>query len=263
MAKEYKIFDGTTWVSPCDQEIRMLMPDGVTWRLIDPINEDVKYFDGVSWKPMICVDPVLCPNCVASDVTIGSQIWTKCNADISKYRDGTDIPEVSDPTTWINLTTGAWCYYNNDSANGPKYGKLYNWYAVAGIWDAASLSNPALRKEFAPAGYHVPSDTEWSTLRTYLGGVAAAGIKIKEAGLCHWSPPNTGATNSSGFTGLPGGIFNYQGVHFDLGLNGYWWTSTQSTGGYAWNYPVDYWFGNLNRSSSKMTNGFSVRFIKD
>lgn len=80
-------------------------------------------------------------------VTICNQTWTKSNLNVSKYSDGTPIPQVTDPIAWQNLTTGAWCYNNNDTANGVVYGKLYNWYAVAGIYDAASASNPALRKK--------------------------------------------------------------------------------------------------------------------
>lgn len=100
-------------------------------------------------------------------ITIGTQIWSNTNLDVTTYRDGTPIPQVTDPTAWVNLTTGAWCYYNNDPANGAIYGKLYNWYAVAGIHDAASLNDPSLRKQLAPQGWHIPTDAEWTTLTDF------------------------------------------------------------------------------------------------
>lgn len=163
-------------------------------------------------------------------VTIGAQTWMLKNLDVNSYSDGTTIPEVTDPTAWSNLTTGAWCYFSNNPNNNTEYGKLYNWYAVAGIYDSASFTNPSLRKQLAPAGYHVPSKTEWVTLSTFLGGDAVAGAKMKEAGTTHWNSPNTGSTNSSGFTGLPGGNReNYDGVFYNLGKYGGWWGSTQGT----------------------------------
>jgi uncharacterized protein (TIGR02145 family) len=129
-------------------------------------------------------------------VTICSQVWATKNLDVTTYSDGTVIPQVTDPTAWESLTTGAWCYYNNDPANGAVYGKLYNWYAVAGIYDAASLANESLRKILAPTGWHIPSDAEWTTLITFLGGPAAAGGKMKEAGICHWEYPNISKSNT-------------------------------------------------------------------
>lgn len=96
-------------------------------------------------------------------VTICKQVWATKNLDVTTYMDGTPIPQVTDPTAWANLTTGAWCYYNNLAASNATYGKLYNWYAVAGIYDAASLANPTLRKKLAPTGWHIPTDAEWTT----------------------------------------------------------------------------------------------------
>ena len=94
---------------------------------------------------------------ISPTVKIGTQVWMTKNLNVSRYSDGTPIPQVTDPTQWEGLATGAWCYYNNDAANGITYGKLYNWYAVAGIYDAASLANPVLRKKLAPVGYHIPN----------------------------------------------------------------------------------------------------------
>jgi len=158
----------------------------------------------------------------SDDVTIGSQIWTRCNLGITTYRNGEVIPQVTDPTQWSNLTTGAWCYYNNDPSTEPKYGKLYNWYAV---------NDP---RGIAPTGYHVPSDTEWTVLTDYLGGESVAGGKMKKAGTAYWNAPNTDATNSSGFTGLPGGDRSNNGVYSTIGYNGSWWSSSEDNTNYAW-----------------------------
>lgn len=250
-AKNYKVFDGTTWVSPCDQEVRMLMPDGVTWRLIDPANEDVKYFDGTTWKPMICVDPSLCPNCVPGDVTIATQTWTRCNASITTYNNGDVIPEVSDPTAWAGLTTGAWCHVNNDPTNEPIYGRLYNWYAI---------NDP---RGFAPPGYHVPTSVEWNLLINSQGGSAIAGGKLKESLYCHWYLPNTLATNLSGFTALPGGERVSNGAFSAPGILGLWWSATPYNSADAESFKMVYNSTLVSTGHFTKKNGHSVRFIKD
>jgi uncharacterized protein (TIGR02145 family) len=197
------------------------------------------------------------------NVTIGTQVWTNKNLDISTYRDGTPIPQVTDPSQWENLTTGAWCYYNNDEANGAIYGKLYNWYAVAGIYDVSSLNDTTLRKQFAPVGWHVPSDLEWTTLTTFLGGESVAGGKMKETGTTHWISPNTDATNTSGFTGLPGNNREFNGSFLPIGNYGFWWSSSVDDTTNAWNYILNYYIGNVIRDYYYKTYGLSVRLIKD
>ena len=198
------------------------------------------------------------------NVTIGTQIWTNKNLDISTYRDGTPIPQITNPDEWSSLTTGAWCYYNNDPANGEVYGKLYNWYAVAGIYDAASLNDPSLRKQLAPIGWHVPSDAEWTVVTDFLGGESIAGGKMKETGTNHWTSPNTGTTNTSGFTGLPGGYyFNYSSQFTNILDFGYWWSSSELGTDFAWYRNLYYNFGNAYRSNGNKTFGLSVRLIKD
>jgi len=194
-------------------------------------------------------------------VTIGTQVWMSKNLDVTTYRDGTPIPQVTDPTEWANLTTGAWCYYNNDPANGAIYGKLYNWYAVAGIYDVASLNDPTLRKQFAPIGWHVPNGDEWWTLTSLLGGQSVAGGKMKEIGTNHWNSPNIGATNESGFTALPSGnrvgSFNY------LGHINYWWIWSDYGNGSAWYFSI---FSDQSVTFNGVTDkivGLTVRLIKD
>src|SRR5450759_1177427 len=168
-------------------------------------------------------------------VTICTQVWMLKNLDVSTYRNGDLIPKVTDPTAWSALTTGAWCWYNNDSAtNASTYGKLYNWYAV---------NDP---RGLAPTGWHVPSDAEWTTLSTCLGGNAVAGGAMKETGTTHWTSPNTGATNSSGFTGLPGGYRNNDGSFNNVGNFGYWWSSTELNTTDAWYRNLYYNGGNIS-----------------
>jgi uncharacterized protein (TIGR02145 family) len=197
-------------------------------------------------------------------LTIGQQTWTQQNLKVSRYQDGTLIPQVTDPTAWANLTTGAWCYYNNDATTGATYGKLYNWYAVAGIYDAASLATPSLRKQLVPTGWHVPNKSEWTVLSSFLGGQTLAGGKMKETGTTHWLSPNSGATDSVGFTGLPGGWRNNTVGAFDLfGSNGYWWSSTESTSNTAYFCSLYYLSSNAGINSAVKNYGYSVRCVRD
>jgi uncharacterized protein (TIGR02145 family) len=201
--------------------------------------------------------------------------FTKQNLNVSKYSDGTPIPQVTDPTAWQNLTTGAWCYYNNDPANGAVYGKLYNWYAVAGIYDAASASNPALRKKLAPVGWHIPTDGEWSNLINCLDPNAdggnnfnTAGGKMKttgtiQAGTGLWQEPNTDATNESGFSGLPAGFRYFNGSFYYIGYFGFWWSSSESNAANAWIRDLDFGYGNAFRNTSSKNYGFSLRCLRD
>jgi uncharacterized protein (TIGR02145 family) len=202
--------------------------------------------------------------------------FTKQNLNVSKYSDGTPIPQVTDPTAWQNLTTGAWCYYNNDPANGAVYGKLYNWYAVAGIYDTASAANPALRKKLAPAGWHVPTDSEWSNLINCLDPNAdggdnfnnVAGGKMKstgtlQAGTGLWQNPNTDATNASGFTGIPAGYRNSDGPFNDIGIIGVWWSSSENSTTGAWDRYLYYDYGLAARDLNDKRNGYSVRCVRD
>ncbi|WP_396164886.1 fibrobacter succinogenes major paralogous domain-containing protein [Flavobacterium sp.] len=202
------------------------------------------------------------------NVTIGSQIWSTTNLDVTTYRDGTPIPQVTNPNTWANLTTGAWCYYNNNSANGTTYGKLYNWYAVAGIHDN-DPNTP--NKTLAPLGWHIPSDTEWSTLINNLDPTAnggqvypnIAGGKMKSTGTTLWVSPNTGATNVSGFTGLPGGTFGGNNTFYGINTNGNWWSSSEINGSDAWYRYINYDNTNAARHFANKTFGHSVRCVRD
>lgn len=183
--------------------------------------------------------------------TICSQIWMDRNLSVSTYRNGDPIPLVTNSSTWASLTTGAYCYYNNDPATEIVYGKLYNWYAI---------NDP---RGLAPTGWHVPSSAEWGVLETCLGGSSVAGGKLKETGTSHWSIPNTGATNSSGFTALPGGHRTDFGTFGDMGTTGRWWGSsqfspTQGLGGAVWHNNTVF-----NAIGYSKGGGFNVRCVKD
>jgi uncharacterized protein (TIGR02145 family) len=208
------------------------------------------------------VRPVPLPIASLPNVTIGTQVWQSTNLNVATYRDGTPIPQVTDPTAWANLTTGAWCYYNNTIANDTTYGKLYNWYAVAGIHDN-DPNTP--NKILAPEGWHVPTDAEWTKLTTFLGGDNVAGGKMKATGTSLWLSPNTGATNSSSFTGLPAGCRLYGGTFGNGGAYCDWWSSSESEGSTtsALNRYLGYGNGNAWRGSRNKGNGFSVRCLRD
>lgn len=150
----------------------------------------------------------------SSVVKICNQTWMTRNWDGTTFRNGDTIPEITDDTAWAALTTPGWRYYDNDPANGAIYGKLYNWYAV---------SDP---RGFAPFGWRVPTSSDLLNIQTCLG--LDAGGKMKETGTTHWLTPNTGATNESGFTALPGGITQDPGGGFsDINFAGAWWSQTQ------------------------------------
>jgi uncharacterized protein (TIGR02145 family) len=185
------------------------------------------------------------------EVKIGNQIWMKKNLETDHYRNGDLIPQITDPTEWNQTATGAWCYYNNDPVTGAVYGKLYNWHAV---------NDP---RGLAPTGWHVAFQNEWEVLFDYLGGDTLAGGKLKEAGTTHWTAPNTGATNVTGFTALPGGARSYNGSFANLGLWGTWWTATDGD-----EFSAKY-VGMFNDdkaaavSADRKAKGFSIRCIKD
>jgi uncharacterized protein (TIGR02145 family) len=187
-----------------------------------------------------------------TSVKICDQIWMDKNLDVDRYRNGDLIPKVTDPTAWEALTTGAYCYFNNDSATyAATYGKLYNWYAV---------NDP---RGLAPAGWHIPSDEEWDSMETCLGGVTVAGGEMKETGTIHWQSPNAGATNSSGFTALPGSERNYDGAFNVIGFFGHWWSSTQFNTTNAWIHRLSYGDAEIFRFNERKRFGLSVRCLRD
>ncbi len=186
-------------------------------------------------------------------ITIGTQTWMVENLKTTKYRDGSSIPNVTDGNTWTGLTSGAYCDYNNLSSNSSVYGRLYNWYTVK---DSRNV---------APLGWHVPTDAEWTILSDYLGGLDISGGKIKEIGTSHWNSPNTGATNQSGFSALPGGNRNYDGQFVGINNASNWLSTTEFNIDSAW-YRNCASFGNYiwrGYANGYKTGGLSIRCIKD
>jgi len=188
-------------------------------------------------------------------IQIGKQCWTKSNLIASKYRNGDNIPSGLSSSAWQNTTSGAYAIYNNDTVNDGLYGKLYNHYAVT---DSRGL---------CPTGWHVPSDVEWTTLENQLGGASVAGGALKSTAIQPasggWYSPNTGATNSSGFTALPGGLRDLNGDFGNMANIGYWWSSSVWSGSNAWTRSM-YYDDILNfRYDFYPTNGFSIRCLRD
>ncbi len=181
----------------------------------------------------------------------------KCNLLVAQdfsgthFRNGDLIPYLENAEEWKKATENkqpAWCYYNNDPANGPKYGKLYNWYAVA---DSRGL---------CPVGWHVPSDDEWTELTNALGGAVVAGNKLKSSS--GWTNNGNG-NNSISFNGLPGGFRNYDGVFYDGVFYGYWWSSSEHSTSSAWSRCLTQYSGGADRKGIIKRSGFSVRCLRD
>lgn len=194
-------------------------------------------------------------------ISIGTQTWSTKNLDVAKYRNGDPIPQVTDPTQWANLTTGAWCWYNNDSASyAATYGRLYNWYAV---------NDP---RGLAPQGWRIPTEGDWNRLVKFIDSGAdttcqncvqssAAGGAMKST--TGWDAPNTGANNSSGFASLPGGYRSSAGTFLDVRLRGVWWCADEFDITLAWYRRLYYDNAVVYRNFFNKISGFSVRVIRD
>jgi uncharacterized protein (TIGR02145 family) len=197
---------------------------------------------------------------VYNTVTIGTQTWMVENLKTTKYNDGTAIPNITVDALWA-VFTGAYCDYSNTPANSITYGRLYNWYAVDNNVATKVASNGG--KNVCPSGWHVPSDAEWTTLTTFLGGESVAGGKLKETGTTHWWTPNTGATNETGFTALAGGYRSNNGSFLNIRMDGIWWCSTEYDLTYAYYRYMRYNYSSVARGSSFKQAGWSVRCLKD
>jgi len=237
------------WCSDCDSSGQLQVFNGIRWVGMTP---------GEAKTPIIVTPPA-----PIETVTIGNQVWMVKNLSVDRYRNGDPIPQVTNAVAWGSLTTGAWCWYNNDSATyAEKYGRLYNWYAV---------NDP---RGLAPVGYRVASNSDWSKLTKFLSPTAdttctncfpssTAGGALKDAGIINWASPNTGGTNVTGFTALPGGDRNSAGVFNYVRSYGSFWTSTSFQ-------PSTALFRYLFSGSASIANnfddkrvGYSVRCIKE
>jgi uncharacterized protein (TIGR02145 family) len=187
-------------------------------------------------------------------VQIGTQCWTQSNLKVSKYRNGDNIPTGLSNIAWQNTTAGSYAIYDNNPVNDGLYGKLYNHYAV--------MDNRGL----CPTGWHVPTDGEWTTLGTFLGGSSVAGGALKSTATQPtpggWNWPNTGATNSSGFSAGPGGLHSGSGGIGGVGYAGGWWSSSLS-GTDAWRRYLYCYNGIIDRDDDARAYGFSVRCLRD
>ena len=201
-------------------------------------------------------------------IQIGNQVWMSENLKATHYRNGHPIPLTPDPDLWMQKITGGRCAYDNDESNVDTYGYLYNWHAIKD------------QRGICPEGFHVPRDDEWTELEDYLGGWIVANGKMKECteGSCpeseYWNSPNTGATNESGFTALPGGYRAAEpindGGYYNMGYHGYFWSSTEAR---WWDPPYYYpaqnaWGRRMKYSTAEMNygiyykrNGMSVRCV--
>jgi len=187
-------------------------------------------------------------------VTIGTQVWMVENLKVTHYRNGDSIPNVTNNFQWNNILTGAYRDYDDKPSNNITYGRLYNFYTIIDS------------RQLCPAGWHVPTDAEWRILRELFGGINAGG-SLKEAGTDHWLNPNTGATNVSGFTALPGGLFEIipDNKFKDIEVRGIWWSSTEIKPYYAAFWAMLYndpFMASSNEGRIENT-GLSIRCLKD
>ncbi len=184
---------------------------------------------------------------VYQTVRIGNQVWMKENLKVSKYKNGDNVPTGLSGGVWQSTTSGAFGVYNNYNGNNVTYGKLYNWYAVK---DSRGL---------CPNGWHVPSKNEWIVLTSYLGGTSIAGGKMRLVSAL-WKSPNAGASNESGFSGLPGGYLNDVGAANLEGDYGYWWYFDNNAY-YGYTSSFDSNFNHISGDNKQF--GYSVRCLKD
>ena len=176
------------------------------------------------------------------------------NLNVNHFQNGEIIPEAKTEEEWAKARVEnrpVWCFYDNDISNGGKYCKLYNWYAV---------NDP---RGLAPKGWHVPTNFEWTVLTDYLaanGHSGAEGKALKSTS--GWNNSGNG-TDNYGWLGLPGGNrYDYGNFH-DIGVFGYWWSSSERDPSNAWTRTLEYGTGRLSRNYGHKKNGFSVRCLRD
>jgi len=208
--------------------------------------DEMEMYNGTIWKNMAGNAACVIPE--PASVTICNQVWMMKNLDVVTYRNGDTIPRI---TTWPP-PIGGWTWVNDDSAAyAATYGRLYNWSAV---------NDP---RGLAPVGWHIATDSEWTVLANCLGGDTVAGGKMKETGVAHWGIPNTGATNSSGFTGRPAGYRKSDGAYDKVTVIGFWWTATSWDASNALFHNLNYNNINLGGSFVRKISCLSVRCVRD
>ena len=203
---------------------------------------------------------------VYGTVKIGSQTWMGSNLKVGYYFDGTKIPLVEITSEWnsLGINDRAYCWYNNDADLGDTYGALYNWAAAMKGEESSDL-NPSGVQGVCPDGWHLPSIPEWDILVEYLGGLNIAGGELKEAGNEYWNNPNTGATNSTFFSALPGGYRNSIGSFTDVQNLTNFWGSTRFdvSSAYYVNLTSYNSYIDIQPEEYNLNRGYSVRCVKD
>ncbi len=185
-------------------------------------------------------------------VKIGNDTWMVKNLDVVTYRNGDTIPETREVKAWLTTTNGGWCVYNNDTSYLDDLGRIYNWHAI---------NDP---RNIAPEGWHVATNNEWQALINTLGGVDSAGATLKDVGFTYWAPPNTGATNSTGFTAYAGGYRSETDGSFkDLGGFGFWWLNSEGSPGYAYTMSLSTITEKAYTGENLKSFGAYVRCVKD
>lgn len=192
------------------------------------------------------------PGAHYESVQIGKDTWMVKNLDVVTYRNGDPIKQMGEVKEWLSANSGGWCVYNNDTSHLEDLGRIYNWHAV---------NDP---RNIAPEGWHVATNSEWQALINTLGGVDSAGAKLKEVGFTHWAPPNTGATNSTGFSAYAGGYRSEaDGTFKDIGGFGFWWLNSSSTAGYAYTMHLSTITEKAYSGENLKNFGAYVRCVKD
>ena len=194
-------------------------------------------------------------------IVIGTQEWMAENLNTSVYQNGDTIVNVIEGSEWNTLTTGAWCFYNNDSQYDCPYGKLYNWHAVN---DSRNV---------CPAGWHVPSDDEWNILVGYIDPAynpsisgeqsPFVGKELKSLGMSYWMGLNIASTNDRGFSALPGAYRSFSGLFNDIESTGIWWSSTPVDSTDAWYRLLSHTSDGIQRDDGESRNGLAVRCVRD
>jgi uncharacterized protein (TIGR02145 family) len=214
----------------------------ISFTTTNPNKSTILFNPGLSYGSVTDID-----NNFYKTIAIGSQTWMAENLKTTRYNDGTGLEYVPIDKIWADSVLAGYCWYNNDSV---VYGAIYNWTAI-------SSGN------LCPSGWHVPTDDDWSTLITTIGGDSLAATKLMESGNGHWQTPNTSLINESGFTALPGGYRNYSGAFGNIKRYGYWWSSTESSSVNAYCRVIYYGFKYMTRTNGSKKSGISIRCVKD
>ena len=255
--------------------------------IYDVSNQCMRYYNGTKWSDCLGGIIAASPCGTATTMTdidgniypivsIDDKCWMTADLKVSRYPNGDPIPYIDDNATWgalvDNNTDDAYSFYGDSNNDGivdiayPDYGALYSYSAaIADNWARDnSTTNSAGGQGICPNGWHLPTDAEWTTLTTFLGGSSVAGGKMKETGTTHWNSPNTGATNSSGFTALPSGYrYSSNGTFRNVAYSGVWWSGTEGSSSGAYYRYLNYNSADANRNNNNKSYGFCVRCIRD